>query len=108
MSESSRHSYQMYLSFLNQARQHEQAGAETAWKLYLHAARCLLEVASLSQGDTRDSQLNQVQDLVNKASALKTGTHKAGDQEKKSGQRRLRVQERSTGVQAHQGPGRKL
>ena len=42
MSESSRHSYQMYLSFLNQARQHEQAGAETAWKLYLHAARCLL------------------------------------------------------------------
>lgn len=82
MSESSRHSYQMYLSFLNQARQHEQAGAETAWKLYLHAARCLLEVASLSQGDTRDSQLSQVQDLVNKASALKTGTHKAGDQEK--------------------------
>ncbi|MGI6725502.1 MAG: ATP-binding protein [Christensenellales bacterium] len=83
MSESSRHSYQMFLSFLNEARQHEQAGTEGAWKLYLHAARCLLEVASQSKGETRDSQLSQVQDLLKKADALRTGARKPGGQEKK-------------------------
>ena len=73
MSESARHSYQLYLRFLNEAKAQEQAGHEGAWKLYLHAASCLLEVAGQNRGETRDSQLKQVETLMKKAASIKPG-----------------------------------
>jgi transitional endoplasmic reticulum ATPase len=77
LADSAKYSYQLYTSFLNEARRHEQAGTEGAWKLYLHAARCLLEVAGQTQGETKDSQLKQVEQLIARAGRIKPGAKKA-------------------------------
>lgn len=71
MTDSAKYSYQLYTSFLNEAKRHEQAGIEGAWKLYLHAAKCLLEVAGQTQGETREMHLRQVEKLIEKSGAIK-------------------------------------
>ncbi len=73
MADGTRYSYQLYTSFLNEAQRHEQAGTPGAWKLYLHAARCLLEVAGQTQGETKEAQLRLVEQLIQKAGVLKPG-----------------------------------
>lgn len=66
--------YQIYQTYLTQAREAETSGAlESAQKLYRHAAQSLLVVAKSNDGEIQASQLKNVELLINKANSLTQG-----------------------------------
>ncbi len=74
MSGNPAYNFQFYRSFLSRAAQQERAGQwEEARKLYLFAAQSLLQVASANAGDTRESQLKEIEDLFARAESLSKG-----------------------------------